>query len=135
MPWVTPKTDWQSTDYINFGDFNRIEGNILEVATYLASLGYNVGSITSVTNRTNASFDYISSINRIETNLNSLVQAYYIPPGWQTRKTWFVTMGFSNNDANRLENNTKLVMEMAQRNVQSIPSSGIAICGGNEVTY
>lgn len=29
MPWITPKTDWLSSDYINKEDFNRIRNNLL----------------------------------------------------------------------------------------------------------
>lgn len=28
MAWITPKTNWVSSDYINAEDFNRIKGNI-----------------------------------------------------------------------------------------------------------
>lgn len=31
MPWSTPKTDWSESDGVRDSDFNRIEGNILEL--------------------------------------------------------------------------------------------------------
>jgi hypothetical protein len=135
MVWMTPKTNWQATDYINAVDFNRLENNIAEVRAYLLSIGYSVDAITIITNRNNASFDYISSINRIENNLDSLQLSYYMPAGWQSKKTWDVTKGFTFQDVNRLENNINLLMDMAQNNVLSIPSCGVAICGGSEVSY
>lgn len=39
MAWQTPKTDWGPTDGVRDSDFNRIEGNILEL--------YNTGSLRS----------------------------------------------------------------------------------------
>lgn len=34
MEWITPKTDWVSSDYFNVSDYNRIKNNAL----YLANL-------------------------------------------------------------------------------------------------
>lgn len=31
MAWQTPKTDWKAGDVPSAGDFNRIEGNIIEL--------------------------------------------------------------------------------------------------------
>lgn len=31
MAWQTPKTNWRSPAYPSYVDFNRIEGNILEL--------------------------------------------------------------------------------------------------------
>lgn len=31
MAWITPKTDWTPPDGVADSDFNRIEGNILDV--------------------------------------------------------------------------------------------------------
>lgn len=41
MAWQTPKTDWSASDGVRDSDFNRIEGNILEL--------YNTGTLHSDT--------------------------------------------------------------------------------------
>mgnify|MGYP003100327787 CR=1 FL=1 len=28
MPWIQPKTDWESSDKFNASDYNRIKGNL-----------------------------------------------------------------------------------------------------------
>lgn len=36
--WQQPKTDWQSGDYFNIGDYNRIKGNINEIRAQALTL-------------------------------------------------------------------------------------------------
>ena len=72
MAWTTPKTNWVSTDYFNYSDYNRIIGNLkylLDLANEIyASFSYEsmaaVGSYT---------FYWMpSQFNRIESNLKIL---------------------------------------------------------------
>lgn len=109
--WVNPKIDWAEDDYHNFEDMNRIESNTVAVADYLASIHYNMPAITAVTNRNTLSIDFISSINRIENNIEAIKNAFATPSGYLPKKTWLVGMGFNWQDANRLEQNLKLLYE------------------------
>lgn len=111
MAWITPKLDWTANDYINLADWNRIENNIKEVAAYLNSIYYTIPTLTTVTNRTNLYVDGLASINRIEQNLET-IRAYFVTPtGYKGAKTWKVRQPFDYNDAIRLEENVKLLMD------------------------
>ena len=124
MPWIEPKTDWNSNDEYNFDDLNRVENNTAEVAAFLESIQYKVPPLTVVTNRDKKSIDFISSINRVENNIEQLKDAFITPPGYQGKETWTVKKGFSYKDANRLENNLKLIYEWAHRVKESYRYSG-----------
>ncbi|MFJ5713109.1 hypothetical protein [Neobacillus sp. NPDC093127] len=117
MAWITPKTNWKATDYINFTDFNRIEDNILDAANSLRALGYSIPGFTTVSNRTNKSYDDLASINRIENNLQLIRANSTTPAGWQDKKTWIVGMAFTFSDANRIENNTRLLKSIIKSQI------------------
>lgn len=132
----TYKTDWSGSDFINFGDWNRIESNILELASYLTASEFSVPTPSVVTNRTEKSIDYLSSINRIESNLGSIRDAFGMsPPTYLDKKTWTVGMGFSFDDANRLENNTQIIRTYADLVVLSYRRSGAFTCGDQGGLY
>ena len=69
MAYVTPKTDWKSTDYFELVDYNRITGNI----RYLhdsADVLYHMSGLNAMTeNKTYESLIYASEFNAIENNL------------------------------------------------------------------
>jgi len=126
---VDPKTDWNEEDYYNFGDLNRVETNTQLIAQYLHSLGYVIPLEAIITNRTNESIDYLSSINRVERNLDSIRTNMITPPGYETMKVWNKEMGFDYTDANRLENNLVLLYEWAIRLEKSMKYCGTFNCG------
>lgn len=132
----TYKTDWTSTDFINFGDWNRIEQNMLDLANFLISIQYNVPVPSVVTNRTTASIDFLSSINRIESNLTAIQTAFGMtPPNYLANKTWTVGQGFSFNDANRLENNTQILVTYGDLVQKSFRRCGNFTCGDQGGLY
>lgn len=135
MPWMEPKTDWTSLDYYNYGDLNRIENNTAEVAAFLESIQYQVPELTVVTNRDKKSIDFISSINRVENNIEQLKDAFITPPGYQSKKVWEVGKGFSHQDANRLENNLKLLYKWAHLAKENLKYCGTFYCGEDGDIY
>jgi hypothetical protein len=100
---ITPKTNWLSTDRYNFVDLNRVENNTHELVTYLASIGYTIASLTYDTGRVITSIDYLTSINRVESNIETIKDGFITPPDWEETKTWTVDLTFNYEDANRLE--------------------------------
>ena len=42
MPWVTPKTDWQSIDYFNAEDYNRLKNNTQYIYTLYNQRGFTL---------------------------------------------------------------------------------------------
>lgn len=106
---LNPKTDWTRGDYYNAEDLNRVEVNTQFIARYLQEIQYSVPELVSVEDRTFESLDFISSINRIENNIETLRMSFLTPPGYQPRKIWALGMGFDYRDANRLERNLELL--------------------------
>jgi hypothetical protein len=71
--WVTPKTDWVSTDYFNIADYKRIVGNI----EYLKDLANELFNDETTLDYVEAEKQYTSmiyaeEINAIEANLEKI---------------------------------------------------------------
>lgn len=132
---LTPKTNWTSEDYYNAEDLNRVEINTEFVASYLRELQYNIPNQIYVVDRDKLSIDFISSINRVENNIEQLKDAFIAPPGYQGKETWTVKKGFSYKDANRLENNLKLIYEWAHRVKENYRYCGTFTCGEDGDIY
>ncbi|OBZ13331.1 hypothetical protein [Bacillus sp. FJAT-26390] len=129
MAWIAPKLDWASSDRINAADWNRIENNIVEVVSYLNSIQYTIPALTSVTNRTQTYVDTLTSINRIENNIDTMRLSFLTPPDYQAKKVWALGKGFDNLDAIRIEQNIKLLMDYGLIVYQSFRYCGATICG------
>jgi hypothetical protein len=102
---IDVKTNWVSTDSINFGDFNRLEDNIIILRNFIIAISYTIPAITSETGRTKTFLEYLSSINRIEGNLQTIRNNSFTPSGYGGAVTWSLGLGFDFAQANRLENN------------------------------
>lgn len=131
MPWIPPKTDWGPNDYFNYQDMNRIENNTEAVKEALEVLRGPVEIGDIVTNRDMTSIDFDSDLNRIESNIAALANAFVKPTGWQTPKTnWQGGMSrFSYVDAIRLELNLKLLYELIHKTIANLPYCGEYYCG------
>jgi hypothetical protein len=130
-----PKTDWTESDYINFWDFNRIEQNTIDLRNYLNNLFFLIPDIVTIVNRTNYSFDYLSSINRIEGNLELMKSLLAAPLEWQPTKLWKVGMGFTFEDANRLENSLLLLADLGKLAYKNYQHCGTVTCGEGGLIY
>lgn len=126
---LSPKTDWTREDYYDADDLNRVEANTQFIARYLREIQYNVPALTSIEDRTPESIDFISSINRVEGNIESIRTSFLTPPGYQERKIWALGMGFDYRDANRLENNLSLLYEWAIKAKENQVFCGTFACG------
>ena len=77
MAWTTPKTNWVSTDFINFEDYNRIIDNL----AYIKDLADKYYSIIGYVEQEDVADEYvlpfISLYNTVEQNLEELNEATY----------------------------------------------------------
>ena len=138
--WTTPKTDWDETDYYNYGDLNRVENNTEYVKDLMNSAGYDPVMSAYTQNRTNESIEYYDSLNRVEGNILALKQCSYEPLTWQTPKTdWeSVVDNFDFEDANRLESNLLGLKEMTDNIILGFLKCGDAqtsICGKGNTLF
>ena len=136
MAWITPKLDWNASNWINYDDWNRIENNILELCNYLISIQYSPPTpVSTNTTRNNLSIDFLSSINRIEANLDNIRLAFLSPADYLPKKTWTVGLGFDYSDANRLESNTNSLLNWGMTVFQSYRYCGAVTCGEDGILY
>jgi hypothetical protein len=138
--WTTPVTDWDSADYYNFGDLNRVESNTEYVYDQLVFMGYISSALTLVKTRTNTYLEYYDSLNRIENNMLTLKNSSYEPLGWITPITNWVSVTdiFDYTDANRLESNILALKEMMDGIISNILYCGDAqasICGKGNTLF
>lgn len=134
MPWTTPITDWEETDYYNFHvDLERVEANIDYLNTLFATYGYNSGISSIVTGRTNESLVYYDDMNRIEGNIKKLKDCSFEPLTWETpNESWAsASTVFDYHVANRLERNLQGLKDMMDRILASTLYCGepLDICG------
>jgi hypothetical protein len=135
---ITVKTDWADKDGINFGDFNRIEQNVVTTKSYLTALQYSIPELTTVTNRTKTFIEYLSSINRIEELMETIRLNFFTPVGYPGTETWAVGKSFDFNEANRIEKNIKLLFLSAGLVAESLIRCGTINAGyarGDLVVY
>ena len=71
MAWITPKTDWLPTDYINTEDYSRILGNL----KYLADL-FNI-AVQEYQTQNISDLPYPNKWNIAEDNLEEINQLTY----------------------------------------------------------
>ncbi|HZG83826.1 LamG domain-containing protein [Paenibacillus sp.] len=126
---IDVETGWTANDEINFEDFNRLETNIKTLRSYLADIQYAIPAITTVTNRTMTYIDFLSSINRIEQNLETIRTNFATPPGYPGAETWAARDGFDYTDANRLETDVMLLFETAGKVYDSFVYCGTFAAG------
>ncbi|MBE1554813.1 hypothetical protein [Sporosarcina limicola] len=126
--WMTPKLDWNSADFYNFGDLNRVENNT-EIVSGLVGFFVVLPPLTFVKNRDMKRIEFADSLNRVESNQDALRQRY-TPVGWlQNKLDWEANVAFSFNDARRLEHNLNLLYQHYKGNTEIVPICGAFICG------
>ena len=72
MGWITPKTDWVSTDYFNIEDYNRIIGNIIYLKDFAEELFKALDTLDMGEEKTYVSMIYAREMNAIESNLATI---------------------------------------------------------------
>lgn len=72
MAWIEPKTNWESTDYFNIVDYNRIVGNLLYLKDLSLELFKDFATEDMAGNKDYSSMIYAREINAIENNLETV---------------------------------------------------------------
>lgn len=83
MAWITPKTNWISTDYFNIGDYNRIKGNLIWLQGMINQVYPDISIAEMGSDKTYSDYIYADEFNLFETNL-------------ATMKNWIAPMGIGN---------------------------------------
>ena len=72
MAWIEPKTNWESTDYFNIEDYNRIVGNLTYLKDLSLELFKDFTTEDMVGSKDYSSMIYAREINAIENNLETV---------------------------------------------------------------
>ena len=104
--WITPVTDWNSSEYYNFADANRVDNNTRYLLEYIQT---NIGYVLTLDAYTTQDINSIPTnalINLLEHNINSIRNAIGSDPLlWATlNESWSGGSSFSFTNANNLEN-------------------------------
>lgn len=139
MAWIPP-VEFNSDEYYNFSDLNRVDNNTQYIYDLLLSLGYKPSISGISTSRDNLSLTFYDDFNRIEGNIKSLADNSYVPLEWiEPVLTWVsVSSNFDFNDANRLESNLLALKTMIDNIVESLLFCGdaqTAICGKGNTRF
>ena len=102
MSWITPKTNWQATEYFNLADLNRIEGNIRFLRDALNALSYHVPEQVHRT-WTHSGLPNIGDIRRICDNIRMIAEHYFRPPHYERLLEIPNKVALDNHDANDIE--------------------------------
>ena len=75
MEWITPKTDWVSTDRFNITDYNRIKNNLEYLHEYAETLYFPFDISNMGANKDSyADYFYADEFNLFEDNLKAINQ-------------------------------------------------------------
>lgn len=130
MAWITPKTNWVSSDYFNIGDYNRIKNNLVWLQGMVNQV-YPSMSISAMGNdKTHSDYIYADEFNLFETNLDAI-------------KSWIVSLGIGNgilysenaptpdyNELNRIESAMLKIYDNLTGQIAGRPTLSFVLNGG-----
>lgn len=131
MAWITPKTNWKSTDYFNISDWNRLANNVDFVWNLFSSVvglpdAYRDESVyyQKLPTKTYSSEPYASEWNALEDYI-AFINFYSYKLDLGDSLTYFANGQFPNfEDFNRIEKaleTLKLTIESQRDNREHIP--------------
>jgi len=102
MSWITPKTNWQATEYLNVADINRIEGNIRYLREALNAMSYRIPEQVHQFWAT-AGLPNAGDIRRICDNIRMIAEHYFHPPHYERLLEIPNKAALDNEDVNDIE--------------------------------
>lgn len=106
MEWVNPKTDWQSTDYVNVEDYNRIRNNIAYLKDYSEAFFMSFEFKEPIeTEKQYFDLAYAEYWNNLEDRLEEFIKRTYELNNLGVKKTYSAYDNYIDYvELNRLEN-------------------------------
>lgn len=124
--WSTPRTNWNSEDYFNVVDRNRIEGNTDYVADLVSVWGNKPSVVNIKTDWAINDFGFYDDILKIETNINVIKDYMATPNGYIDPVS---SLPLDYNRLNIIENDLILLKTMTERIEQQFLYIGQFVCG------
>lgn len=137
--WTTPKVNWQSFDYFNIEDWQRVRSNLEHVRSWMLSAGLGPSPLLDTdTGRGYEELPYVHLVNNMEENLAKLQKTFGVSFTEDVaQKTWYErldTMYRSNptyQDWNRWETILLRAYESIQYIDNFMPISGTCYSGSD----
>lgn len=94
MAWTTPKVTWQSTEFYNVADWQRVQENLRLVRDWLVAHGFPSATLQDTAiPRLSDELPTVYLVNKVETNLNAVYQTLgFALTEWQPSKTWYARL-------------------------------------------
>ena len=110
--WLTPKTNWVESDYINASDYNRIKNNLQYIYDRAVKIGKQFEIPTLGADKVPGDLLYAEEMNNVELALELINSNTYLQDIGVTMQ--FIEQGGFPNYAelNRLERATLLIYEL-----------------------
>ncbi|WP_300384728.1 hypothetical protein [Clostridium sp.] len=132
--FIPCKTNWSKEDYYNYNDLNRVECNIIYIADTIAAFRERPELLEVIVDRDNSSIEFSNSLNRIESNTQSICDSFYTPVGFLGTKTdWRSGQYFDYREANRLEENLEKIYKLVVSTINAFKYCGAFTCGGDGI--
>jgi hypothetical protein len=128
--WITPKTDWNSENYFNPSDRNRIEGNTDYVADLVAVWGNKPSIVNVRTNWDITDFGFYDDILKMESNINVIKDYMAAPNGYVDPVS---SLPLDYNRLNIIENDLILLKTMTEKISQQFLYVGQFTCGESSI--
>lgn len=132
--WLTPKTNWRSSDFFNIEDWQRICTNLDHLCSWMHDLGLTVPTLLDMNVGADCNaMPYVHHVNNLEENLASLQRVFgtdfqedVSKKIWYARKDANYTSNPTYQDWNRWERILLLVYE----SLQYIETANFSIISG-----
>jgi hypothetical protein len=122
--------NWTKDDYYNYWELNRIEEITENMPDFISLLKECPPIENTVTDRDMKYIEFKEGWNRVEQNIEILRNTLNNPLGTIESKTyWWYNMPYSFEDANRLEQNLRVMYEYVKGNLGYIQYCGMCTCG------
>lgn len=130
MAWQTPRTNYKSTDYLNYADYNRIVGNLDYLKTEISAFINDVdGYVQLDTNKNVNSILLSEEMNSIENNLEALnLTSYNLNIGIKASYTINGSTPLYS-EFNRIESASLRLYNTLKGHIDSIPHLAIRLGG------
>ena len=137
--WSQPNVNWQSIDYFNIEDWQRIRNNLEHLLNYLLSVGFIIKPLRETdTGRGYEELPYVHLVNNMEANLADLREIFGVDFTEDVaQKTWYerLDMMYTNNPTCDDWNRWETILLRVYESIQFIntyvfsPISGACLCG------
>lgn len=127
--YITPKTDWDGSDYTNFEDLNRVENNTQYVYEKLLQYGY-YATAPILKTWVDGEPVFNDDLNRMENNIKQLAEAYFTNDEFQQLKIdWETLDPVDFNFNNRVEKDLEILDMLINSMSKYFVKCGVAKCG------